>query len=131
MCLNTQSFYMWYSEEYTLRISDLIQIVDSSGGSFRYWVSMKWRGGLSCSPDWTRGNCSLLHDSSLNPKLLLQMLTPFKYSWLPQMTCLSSSTHTASPASSNRSTEHLTNHIQLFLFFFLTSLLEYNCFTMV
>lgn len=44
MYLNTQSLYMGafnmgYSEEHTLRMSDFIQIADSSSRSFEYWIS--------------------------------------------------------------------------------------------
>lgn len=49
MYLNTQSLYMGafnmgYSEEHTLRMSDFIQIADSSSGSFEYWISVEMEG---------------------------------------------------------------------------------------
>ena len=38
------AFNMGYSEEYASRMSDFIQIVDSSGGSFEYWISVEMEG---------------------------------------------------------------------------------------
>ena len=48
------AFNTGYSEEYTSRMSAFIQIVDSSGGSFEYWISVEMEGWPYLLPrsDW-------------------------------------------------------------------------------